>query len=196
MKKKKTKKNNHKWAVRPWPWKSALQTSAVGIVHGVVEAVTEAPLSGASAGTPGRDACGGDPCSCVHGGSSPLFAQEPHIKCCFPPPLDEPIREERGAREQVDLKDQTPACSRTLSSAGTSFLRLLDFSVVSESATFFRQFRSFLLVFLRKKKIPAHEFIRENMQFANFHPNNITYGTFFYGVPYSFILWNINKCTF
>lgn len=113
----------------------------------------------------------------------------------FSPPLDEPIREEHGAREQVDLKDQTPACSRTLSSAGTSFLRLLDFSMVSESATFFHQFRSFLLFFF-KKKIPAHEFIRENMQFANFRLNNVTYGTIFYGVPYSFILWNINKCTF
>lgn len=61
---------------------SALQMSAVGMVSGVLEAVTEVPLSGASAGTPGRDACGRDPCSCVHGGSSPLRSR-PLIKCCF-----------------------------------------------------------------------------------------------------------------
>lgn len=41
-------------------------------------------------------------------------------------PLDEPIREEHGAREQVDLKDQNPARSCTRSPAGTSFLHLLD----------------------------------------------------------------------
>lgn len=38
---------------------------------------------------------------------------------------------------------------------------------------------SIIFVSFFKKKIPAHEFIRENMQFANFHLNNITYGTIF-----------------
>lgn len=61
------------------PWKSTLQMSAAGMVRGVVEAVTEVPLSG---GNTGRDACGGDPCSGVHGGSSPVHSR-PLVKGSF-----------------------------------------------------------------------------------------------------------------
>lgn len=61
--------------MRPRPWKSALQMSAAGMVRGVVEAVTEAPLSGGK--TRERD-----PCSGVHGGSSPLRSRA-LVKCSF-----------------------------------------------------------------------------------------------------------------
>lgn len=69
----------------------------------LAKAVTEAPPSGASAGTPGRDASGGDPCSWVHGGCSPLRSRPPSLNVVFPP-LEEPIREEHGARETGGFK--------------------------------------------------------------------------------------------